>query len=113
MKKQALATSEQAENRLPERLSNGRFAPGCSGNRGGRPKHADEVQQLARQFSREAIDAIVDVLITGRPLERLAAARLLLERGWGKVQEDSHRDQLTAITVTVACKPPPSSANRS
>jgi hypothetical protein len=62
------------------------WKPGQSGNPAGRPKVAGEVRALARQYGPEAIAKLV-TLMRGSDDERvqLAAARELLNRGYGRV----------------------------
>ncbi|MEX0504543.1 DUF5681 domain-containing protein [Alphaproteobacteria bacterium LSUCC0719] len=69
----------------PPRAKNGQFAPGSSGNPGGRPKDEARVAELARSHTLEAIDTLVDLMRHGRD-ERVrgTAAQALLDRGWGK-----------------------------
>src|SRR5262245_7462188 len=59
---------------------------GISGNPGDRPKILRDVQELARQQSREAIDTLVAIMQndTAPPAARVAAANSLLDRGYGK-----------------------------
>ena len=67
------------------RNKSGQFAPGTSGNPGGRPKDEARVAELARAYTSEAIDILVDLMRNGRD-ERVrgTAAQALLDRGWGK-----------------------------
>ena len=67
------------------RTKSGQFAPGSSGNPGGRPKDEARVAELARSYTSEAIDTLVDLMRNGRD-ERVrgTAAQALLDRGWGK-----------------------------
>ena len=58
------------------------WPPGRSGNPGGRPKAALDIQALARQHTPDAINALVAAL--ANPRERVSAAVALLDRGWGK-----------------------------
>jgi hypothetical protein len=58
------------------------FRPGMSGNPGGRPKAALDMQELARAHTPDAIAALVAAL--ANPRERVSAAVALLDRGWGK-----------------------------
>ena len=58
------------------------WPPGRSGNPGGRPKAALDIQALARQHTPDAIAALVAAL--ANPRERVSAAVALLDRGWGK-----------------------------
>jgi len=68
-----------------QRSKSGQFAPGQSGNPGGRPKDEHRVGELARSYTLEAIETLVDLMRHGRD-ERVrgTAAQALLDRGWGK-----------------------------
>jgi hypothetical protein len=61
------------------------FQKGVSGNPGGKSKIPKEVQTLAREYTADAIKALVTAL--KEPNERVKAADILLERGWGKVTQ--------------------------
>ena len=71
--------------KMQKRTKSGQFAPGSSGNPGGRPKDKARVAELARSYTSEAIDTLVDLMRNGRD-ERVrgTAAQALLDRGWGK-----------------------------
>jgi hypothetical protein len=58
------------------------FKPGQSGNPGGRPKKAYDIQALAQALTDQALDALVAALEC--PGERVQAAKVILERGYGK-----------------------------
>jgi hypothetical protein len=58
------------------------YAAGRSGNPGGRPRAALDVQELARSKTTEAIEALTAALHS--PRERVQAACALLDRGWGR-----------------------------
>jgi hypothetical protein len=77
-------SSEQEGNRRDQRTRKGRFPAGKSGNPGGRPKSLADIQEIARSRSGEALDVITRIMREGKPLEQLQAARLVLERAWGK-----------------------------
>ena len=87
------------------RLKSGQFAPGQSGNPGGRPKDEHRVAELARSYTVEAIDTLVELMRDGKD-ERVrgTAAQALLDRGWGKAKvemvtgtEGSYLDVLRAV----------------
>ena len=69
------------------RLRSGQFAPGQSGNPGGRPKDEHRVAELARSYTLEAIDTLVELMREGKD-ERVrgTAAQALLDRDWGKAK---------------------------
>ena len=67
------------------RDSSGRFRAVHSGNAGGRPRDEHLVAELARSYTKEAIDTLVDLMRHGKDDRvRGTAAQALLERGWGK-----------------------------
>ena len=80
----------------------GQFETGHSGNAGGRPKDEHRVAELARSFTTEAIDTLVDLMRSGKD-ERVrgTAAQALLDRGWGKpkveVVTDEKQDYISAL----------------
>jgi len=68
-----------------KRMTSGQFAPGVSGNPGGRPKDEARVAELARSYTAEAIGTLVELMRHGKDDRvRGTAAQALLERGWGK-----------------------------
>ena len=68
-----------------KRTKSGQFVPGSSGNPGGRPKDEARVAELARSYTSEGIDTLVELMRHGKE-ERVrgTAAQALLDRGWGK-----------------------------
>ena len=72
---------------IQNRTSSGQFLPGQSGNPGGRPKDEHSVSELARSYTVEAIETLVDLMRHGKD-ERVrgTAAQALLDRGWGKAK---------------------------
>ena len=94
------------------RLKSGQFAPGQSGNPGGRPKDEHRVAELARSYTVEAIDTLVELMRDSKD-ERLrgTAAQALLDRGWGKAKvdvvtcaDDSYLDVLRAVNKSMLAK---------
>ena len=57
------------------------WVKGQSGNPGGKPKGHAEIERLARSHAPEAITALVEAL--GDPKTKVAAAKVLLDRGFG------------------------------
>ena len=67
------------------RYANGRWAPGQSGNPGGRPAGLSEIRALARNHTTEAIECLLKEMRKGDTSHaRIAAANALLDRGWGR-----------------------------
>lgn len=63
---------------------------GKSGNPSGRPKYAAEIRELARKQTEAAIKALTEVMDTGPDQSRVAAARELLDRGYGKTPAEDY-----------------------
>lgn len=57
------------------------FKPGQSGNPGGRPKG---IAAKAREHTDRALEVLVEGMDDGDPRVRVAAAKELLDRGYGK-----------------------------
>ena len=70
---------------MPTRDCHGKFLKGHSGNVGGRPRDEQKVAELARSYTREAIETLAELMRSGNE-ERVrgTAAQALLDRGWGK-----------------------------
>jgi hypothetical protein len=62
----------------------GKFQKGVSGNPGGRPTAAIEVRELAREHGPEAIARLLMWMRGGDAQSSIAAAKILLDRGYGK-----------------------------
>ena len=62
-----------------------RWEKGQSGNPGGRPKGHGDLRELARQYTEDAVKALVEICRHGENEgARVAAANAILDRGWGK-----------------------------
>src|SRR4051795_13539841 len=61
------------------------FAPGTSGNPGGRPKEVAHVKELARQHTADAIATLAAIMSNSKEpaAARARAAEVLLNRAWG------------------------------
>lgn len=92
------------DHATPARGSRGRWAPGVSPNPGGRPKVIADIRDLAREHSRTAIQALVDIAERGEhEAARVSAATALLDRGWGRpTQPLAGDDDMPAIGISVA-----------
>ena len=76
------------------------FAPGQSGNPGGRPKENAEVKALARSHGKAALEKIVALMSSADERIALAASQTLLDRGFGKpTQPLSGDDEMPALKV--------------
>ena len=71
------------------RNSRGQYISGHSGNPSGQPKDEYKVAELARTYTSEAIDTLVELMRNGKD-ERVrgTAAQALLDRGWGKPKQE-------------------------
>jgi hypothetical protein len=64
---------------LPKQAT--QFRPGISGNPGGRPKG---IAAKAREHTDKALEVLVSGMGDNDPRVRVAAAKEVLDRGWGK-----------------------------
>ena len=75
------------ESSVECRKENGQFKQGFSGNPGGRPKDEHKVAELARSYTVEAVETLVDLMRHSRDDRvRGTASQALLDRGWGKAK---------------------------
>jgi hypothetical protein len=87
----------------------GRFKTGYSGNAGGRPKDEHKVAELARSYTKEAVETLVELMQNGKD-ERVkgTAAQALLDRGWGKprveVVTNEHPDSYIEVLQAVSAR---------
>ena len=69
-----------------KRDENGRFIPGTIPNPTGRPKVPQEVREAIRAACPEAVETLIGIMrnMKEKTPYRLEAAKILLERGYGK-----------------------------
>ena len=76
------------------------FPPGVSGNPGGRPKAVAAVRELAREWTKAAIETLADVCMNGeKEAARVAAAEALLNRGWGRPEQAVQLEDANGNTI--------------
>lgn len=66
------------------RTATGRFAPGSTGNAGGRPKTSRDFRDLARGMSEMVLKKLYTIALTGTGAPAVRAAEVILERAWGR-----------------------------
>src|SRR4051794_10690210 len=66
------------------------FARGVSGNPGGRPRSIAKVEELAREHTEAAVATLAAIMTDGHApaSSRVAAASVLLDRGWGRARSE-------------------------
>lgn len=87
----------------------GRFVSGFSGNAGGRPKDEFKIAELARSYTVEAVETLVDLMRHSKDDRvRGTASQALLDRGWGKARVEvntkggeGYIEALKAISLTM------------
>ena len=72
-----------------QRMKNGHFAPGISGNPQGRPPIPAEIKAMFTDLVPEAIAALADALRSDDEKMRLQAAQAILDRGLGKPHQSA------------------------
>lgn len=62
---------------------------GVSGNPGGRSKTTKQLAKLAREYTDEALATVVSIMRDegNKPIDRLRAADIILDRGYGKAKQ--------------------------
>lgn len=94
---------------LSMRDQKGRFVSGFSGNAGGRPKDEFKIAELARSYTVEAVETLVDLMRHSKDDRvRGTASQALLDRGWGKARVEvntkggeGYIEALKAISLTM------------
>ena len=73
---------------MPQRVSGGSWKPGQSGNPAGRAKHDVDIAALARVHGPRCVKVIADLLDDPDSRVRVSAATVLLDRGFGKPNQN-------------------------
>lgn len=98
MSKAKMAEPPQPKNRTKtgqrQRNDKGQFVPG--NKNGGRPKLREEFKQFAVEKSIEALQVVYGIMtdVTTNQRDRTAAARLLMEYGYGRPAAEYDRERL-------------------
>ena len=84
------------------RNSRGQYISGHSGNPSRRPKDEYKVAELARTYTSEAIDTLVELMRHGKN-ERVrgTAAQALLDRGWGKPKQELLAEESSGLLASL------------
>ena len=69
---------------MASRADKGRFAPGVSGNPGGRPKLPAEIKEMFQAKGPEALEVLTRCLQSGDDRVAMMAAQAILDRGYGR-----------------------------
>ena len=88
---------------MKKTLSGSQWAPGKSGNPGGRPKLPEEVKAGLRDLAATAIDVLREAMASDDHRVRVAAAAQVLDRGYGRAAQ--------VIDATVTSMTDPSQAH--
>lgn len=64
------------------------FAKGKSGNPNGRPKEDPELKALCRAKTEVAVHKLIWWMESDNPKASVAAAKEILDRGWGRASQD-------------------------
>jgi hypothetical protein len=97
-----MQTRESTSDHVINRGAGGKFLPGASANKGGRPKVLAQVRDLARRHTRDAIRVLHSIATDEgkHPGARVAAATELLNRGWGR--PESSPGPLVTVNLNAA-----------
>lgn len=84
------AKAAPAESTAGTALEQYKWKPGQSGNPGGRPAVIREVRDIARGYTVEAMETLAKIMGDGHApcAARVAAAAHILDRGYGKPQQN-------------------------
>jgi hypothetical protein len=83
----AKARSKKASPENQAKSTGNKWQKGQSGNPKGRPKQDPELRDLARAYTTEALERLVEIMRTGGERAAVTACNVILDRGWGKAQQ--------------------------
>ena len=99
--------SEQRHRGTAAHLKPHNYKPGQSGNPGGRPRQVADLRTKAREHTEEAIAVLVAALKHRNVYARIAAAKELLDRGYGRAvaMTELQIHGLRPIEIVIAQRP--------
>jgi hypothetical protein len=85
------------------------FQKGRSGNPGGRPKKTEqlvEIEQLARQYAPQAMEALVKIAMSGKTdSARVAASIAILDRAFGRPRQTLEAKNASNVQYFISDRP--------
>lgn len=85
--------------RVPNPTGKGGFKKGQVANPGGRPKKKDEVVDLARSYTTEAIERLAHWMRSDDASASVRATESILSRAWGKPDQPISGDMALKVEI--------------